>query len=161
LDGALRERGTDIALAEHRGPPKDGVQGRAQLVRDDREEVVLQAAGRLGFGAGPLGGLVEARAIERLAAVLRHRDEQSPVLLIEIDGHAEIEPQHADSRAIHQQWQGTRRHIRHVGRGRRGAPILLLRFVPGSDEHGLAARKHRRFAQPILDRHALRFRTHG
>ena len=40
-----------FAVAQHMGPPDDGIQWRPQLVRDGREELVFQGAGVLGGGA--------------------------------------------------------------------------------------------------------------
>ena len=58
LDGRepfLQVLGVDLAGAEDLGPAEDGVERRAQLVREGGQEFVLHAVGRLGLG-WPLGG---------------------------------------------------------------------------------------------------------
>ena len=82
------------------GPSEDRVERRAQLVRHDRDELVLDAVGRLRVGPRALRRLVQPRAIERLRAVLRDRHQQRLILVVEVHRHGEIERQHADRRAL-------------------------------------------------------------
>ena len=49
----------ELARSEESGPSDDGVEGSSQLVREGRQELILHPAGRLGFGARILRGLIQ------------------------------------------------------------------------------------------------------
>ena len=108
--------------AQHRRPSENRVQRRAELVGNGRYELVLQFVGCLRFRARAFRLLVEARAIERLRAVLCDRDEQGLIVVIEIHGSAEVEFEHAEGRAFDEQRQRRGRRKSLVGGKRRRAP---------------------------------------
>ena len=73
FEAALRPRRVDLPVPQHRGPAEDGVERRAQLVRQGGEELVLQPARRLGL----LPGLLEGR--EQVADLeLPRRERAAP-----------------------------------------------------------------------------------
>src|SRR5204863_7907622 len=83
--GAGHRVGVDGLLAQERGPDEDGAQRRAQLVRDDGQELVLALVGGLGLEPRHL------LAPRRLLAVprgLEAGDEDAP-------GLAALPPQRA------------------------------------------------------------------
>ena len=92
---ARRDRWRQRALLQHRGPAEHRVERRAKVVRHDRHELVLEPVRRFGFRARLLRGFVQPRAVERLRAVLRDRDEQRLILLVEFHRRGEVKRQHA------------------------------------------------------------------
>ena len=104
LAGGRPSRLRQDARAEHVGPSENRVERRAQLVRDRCEELVLQAVGRFGAGAGgalPLEQL-DARCLEALhfveqplglrpvaLLILEPRDKQQIRAIGQIDGREE------------------------------------------------------------------------
>ena len=142
--------------AQHRRPSKHRAQRRPELVRHDREKVVLGSVRRLGIGSGALRALVEAGAIDRLRGVVRDRGEQRTVSLIEIDRRGEMKREHAHRRTFDEQRQRGNRREPAVRRHRRRARVLLLPFGEGADEHRPARVDRRRRAEAGFGGKAVR-----
>ena len=98
----------DRTHAQHRRPSENRVQRRAKLVRYGRHELVFQLVGRLSFRARPFRLFVQARAIEGLRAVLRHRDQQRLIVVVEVHGRAEMKFEHAKRSALDEKRQSGR-----------------------------------------------------
>ena len=128
FDRLRHDASVDRSHAQHRCPSENRIQRRAKLVGDGRHEFVFQLVGRFGFRARPLGLLVQTSAIESLSAVLRDRNQQRLILVVEVHGRAEVELEHANRRALDEKRQRRRRTRSPVGRERRRAPVLLLQF---------------------------------
>ena len=121
-------------------------------MRDDRDELVFQTVGCLGFRSRLLRGFVEPRAIQRLCAVLRHRHHQRPVLFVEAHRRREIERQHTDHGVLDQQRDARRRGIATVRGEGCGLGISLLPLLERRDEDRLAAADGLGCAEAGLDR---------
>ena len=77
-------RRVEGALLEHGRPPEHGAERGAQLVRHEGDELVFQPVRGFCFGTRRLRRFVEAGAFERLGAVLRDRNQERAVFLVEV-----------------------------------------------------------------------------
>jgi hypothetical protein len=84
--GAGHLRGSELAALEQVGPADDRGQGRAKLVRQGGQELVLHTVCRLGRGARLLRLPIEARAIHGDGRMGREADDQALVTLVENPG---------------------------------------------------------------------------
>ena len=76
-------------------PIRNCIQRRTKLVGDGRYEVVFQPV-RASASARARVAAHTAGAIQRLRAVLGHRNQQRLILLVEVDRRAEMKLQHTD-----------------------------------------------------------------
>ena len=90
---------------------------------------------RFGLGPRAIGRFVEARALDRLRAVLRHRRQQVPIVVVEIHRRGEVKREHADGFAVDEQRQRRRRHVAAVGSDRGRSRVALLPLVERAHEH--------------------------
>ena len=97
------------AGAEDAGPAEDGRERRAQLVAERGEELVLGAVRGLGRGARARLRLVEARAVEGLGALPRERQQEGPLLVVEVARLVEDEAQSAERAPAHGEREGGER----------------------------------------------------
>ena len=86
LDGReplLQVLGVDLAGAEDLGPAEDGVERRAQLVRERGQEFVLHAVGRLGLGpaASAAASSRSRSSSARLRSVMSLATFEAPMIL--------------------------------------------------------------------------------
>ena len=82
-EGAFAPGLIEFAPPQHLGPSKDGIERRPELVRDNREELILQPVRLL--GAGPCGVLTLEQFLTRLLEPghLRQRHRQAFLFLAE------------------------------------------------------------------------------